>query len=146
MITILIHAFINSSKLSFLEFRTQENRGSQLDTGRDLTNYLVSCCDQSLEYLQVGVERRAKSWFGTRKNLKDLDSSEFEATWTKLKEEAFEHAFANLEETKKTAEVGTTSTKTEVQISSRAHNCSRGPVTNSITATDSTRNDGNLHT
>jgi len=96
---------MSATKLSFLEFRTQEARGSQIDIGRDLTNYLQNSCDQSLEYLKVGVERRAKSWVETRKQLKDLDRMEWEATWTKLKQEAFDHAFANLEELKKTAEV-----------------------------------------
>ena len=74
---------MSASKLTMLELRTQEQRGDDTDTGRDLTNYLTACASETVDYLCEGVKRRCQTWVETRKMNKDLDPSEFAAAWGK---------------------------------------------------------------
>ena len=84
---------MTSTKLAMLELRSQEQRSDSSDVSRSVTNYLNSCAHESLEYLQEGLRRIAQSWVESRKMHKDLESSEFDAAWAKIKQTGFEHAF-----------------------------------------------------
>ena len=92
-----------ATKLGMIEFRQQTQRAADNDTGRDLTNYLVGCIEESVSYLVCGVVRRAKAWMETRRQAKDLDPSEYEPAWAKLKLEAFDHAKSSLQKAIKVA-------------------------------------------
>ena len=58
-----------------------------------------------MEYLTVGITRRAKVWYDTRMSLKDVKEEELESAWGEIKKDAFAHALESLEEVKKVNEV-----------------------------------------
>ena len=73
--------------------RKQEKRGDQMDSCRNLTNFLNHSQDHDVDYLIEGVRRLAHSWVDSRKIAKDMESSEFEAAWETIRKEGFWHAF-----------------------------------------------------
>ena len=73
--------------------RKQEKRGDQMDSCRNLTVFLNDYQNYNADYLIEGVRRRAQSWVESRKIAKDMEPSEFEAAWEKIRKEGFSHAF-----------------------------------------------------
>ena len=84
---------MSAGKLTNIELRAQEERGDQMDSCRNLTNFLNHFQDYSIDYLVEGVRRLAQSWVESRKIAPDMESSEFEAAWEKIRKEGFSHAF-----------------------------------------------------
>ena len=85
-----------ATKLSFIELREQENRADSSDISRSITSYSMSYQDYSSTYLKEGVRRIAQAWVESRKVHKDLDSSECQTAWDKIRNAGFEHAFQSL--------------------------------------------------
>ena len=89
---------IVATKLSFIELREQEHRAGSSDTSRSITTYLMSCQNYSSTYLKEGVRRIAQAWVESRKIHKDIDSSQFQTAWDKIKNAGFTHALESLSE------------------------------------------------
>ena len=87
-----------ATKLSFIELREQENRADSSDVARSITTYLMSYQDYSCTYLKEGVRRIAQAWVESRKIHKDIDSSEFQTAWDKIRNSGFQHAIESLSE------------------------------------------------
>ena len=81
-----------------IELREQEMRGGSSDVGRSITTYLMGAACQSSQYLKEGVRRIAQAWVESRRMHKDLESSEFQAAWNKIKVSGFSHAYESLQE------------------------------------------------